>query len=111
MFVGSAPGQADEGFRCPRTKRLVNVGDRMGEVGTKCGRADFADSHVEKRSVKHRIRNPERQFDDRLTEEREIEVVVDDWTYDFGRRALIRYLRFENGMLIDVTTGPFGSDD
>ena len=105
------PAQADDGFRCQRTKRLVSVGDRLSEVRAKCGQADFADNHVEKRKIKRRLRDDQGRFDESLTEEREIEIVIDNWTYDFGKSFLMRHLRFENGTLAFVATGDYGSDD
>ncbi len=36
------------------------------------------------------------------------EVVVEIWTYDFGPRAFVRFLKFVNGRLAKIETGSYG---
>jgi hypothetical protein len=42
-------------------------------------------------------------------EEYSIDVVIDEWTYDFGRYRFVRYLTFIDGKLSSVETGGYGS--
>lgn len=101
--------QADGGFRCPGG-RLVSTGDHMYEVRQKCGDPDAVVQRIEKRKIKVKIRHrlsPTEQ--EELTEEREIEVVVDEWTYDFGSERFIRHVAFEDARVVGVTTGGYGT--
>lgn len=45
------------------------------------------------------------------TQEHEVQIVVSDWIYDFGASRFIRALRFENGVLVAIEEGSYGSDD
>jgi hypothetical protein len=40
--------------------------------------------------------------------ERTIEVVIDDFTYDFGKNRFIEFLHFEDGRLLSVSEGGYG---
>ena len=37
-----------------------------------------------------------------------VEVLVEEWTYNFGPRKLMRVVRFENGLVSDVTQLGYG---
>ncbi len=99
---------ADSGFRCS-TGRLVSVGDRMSEVLDRCGEPDAVIQRVEKRKVKHRITRRVGNVEESFVEEQEIDVPIDEWAYDLGRYAFIRYVVFENGTVVDVATGHYGN--
>jgi hypothetical protein len=99
---------ADSGFRCG-TGRLVSVGDRMGEVLDRCGEPDAVIQRVEKRKVKHRVTRRVGNVEESFIEEQEIEVPVDEWAYDLGRYAFVRYVVFENGQVVNVATGHYGN--
>ncbi len=45
------------------------------------------------------------------TEERTIEVVVDELVYDFGSHKFVRHLLFEQGRLKEIRTGSYGEKD
>lgn len=47
-------------------------------------------------------RFPNNSFNYGQSHHREIEVLIEEWTYDFGSARLRKLLRFENGKLIDV---------
>jgi len=105
--AASAPAYADDGFRC-RTGRLVSLGDRMHEVQSRCGDPDAVSTRVEKRRVKHRYTRWVGPVQESVVEEVEVEVPLDEWTYDLGPQSFVRYVLFENGAVIDVATGGYG---
>jgi hypothetical protein len=74
-----------DGFRCPRTDRLVDEGDSSAEVRSKCG------APTSQETFPGRCR----QFDER-------------WIYDFGPAYLTRILLFKCGRLVRVELGGYG---
>jgi hypothetical protein len=109
LIVLALPAQlrADDGFRC-NSGRLVSVGDRMGDVRNRCGEPDWVSQRIEKRKMKHKVTRWVGNVLDSFIEEVEIDVPLDEWTYDMGPRSFIRYVTFENGLVIDVATGDYG---
>jgi hypothetical protein len=92
-------------LRCGHS--LVQVGDRKLDVVNKCGEPDSIDQHYETRllqnyaSIGGAYSNNGINFgQQRYTE---VQIVVDEWVYDFGRRRFQQFLRFENGVLTDIT--------
>ncbi len=104
--VGDA--NADDGFRCG-TGRLVSVGDGTYEVREQCGDPDAVSTRIEKRRVKYRVSRWINGVQEAVIEEREVDVPIEAWTYDLGPRAFIRYVFFENGVVVNVATGRYGS--
>lgn len=111
LLFGATGASATEGTRCGQ--RLVSKGDTLYTVRAVCGEPDAADRRVVTRSERRRVRGP--CFKDRAGELRceriqevLVDVVIDEWTYDFGTRRLLRHLTFENGALARVTTGGYG---
>jgi hypothetical protein len=100
--------RADDGFRCP-SGRLVMVGDRMNDVIDRCGQPDATYQRMEKRKVKHRITRWMNGVAESFIEEVEVDVPLEEWTYDLGRNYFVRYVTFENGSVVGVTTGHYGS--
>jgi hypothetical protein len=98
---------ADDSFRCP-TGRLINVGVGLDEARGKCGAPKRSDRRVEKQRIRERGLEPVEGTP--IYTEREIEVAVDEWIFDLGRDRFVRVLRFENGKLVAITTGRYGSD-
>jgi hypothetical protein len=39
---------------------------------------------------------------------RQTTILVDEWTYNTGPDAFMRYLRFENGKLVEIRAGDYG---
>ena len=107
LSLTSASARADDGFRC-KSGRLVSVGDNMKEVRDRCGDPDFVATRVERRKVKYRYTRRFGQVEESVVEEREVEVPLDEWTYDLGPNSFTRYVTFENGRVVDVTTGDYG---
>src|SRR5690606_26732851 len=99
LWVMAPEPAAAGGMRCG--KKLVSVGDSLYDVRAACGVPDATDRRVEYRTITRRVRAPcfkQRDPDTgrtRLVCEREeshiVEVVHDEWTYDFGKRRLIHY--------------------
>jgi len=96
--------------------RLISAGDTLYQVRTVCGEPDDAQHRIETRTVRRRVRvpcerNERRSGQCETTVEHSTDVVIDDWTYDFGRQRFIRYLTFLDGRLASVQTGSYGSRD
>lgn len=96
--------------------RIVSQGDTLYQVRSLCGEPDDAQHRIETRTVRQRVRvacgrerDPNAQCD--TTVERSTDVVIDEWTYDFGRQKFIRFLTFVDGRLAHVQTGGYGTRD
>ena len=110
MFFGlTGPSFA---FRCGT--QLVDEGDTKYEVLHKCGDPNYIESWEEERiQSDFGLR---REYDIRtgqhywyraplLVKEK---VKIEEWTYNPGPTEFIRYLRFENGILTNISTGDKG---
>jgi len=81
-------------MRCGRN--LVVEGDYIEEVIAQCGEPDSVQTHTE--VVSRTLRFPYRTLD--TTEY--IEIQVEEWVYNLGPSRFQQYLRFENGVLVEV---------
>ncbi|HET7544850.1 MAG TPA: DUF2845 domain-containing protein [Polyangiaceae bacterium] len=105
----TTPARAD-GMQC--RDRLVSSGDTLYQVRATCGEPDDASHRIEYRTV--RVRRPgacveengRRRCDTEV--EQTIEVVIDEWVYDFGKNRFLEFLYFEQGKLVRVTEGSYG---
>lgn len=92
--------------------RIVSSGDTRYEVKAVCGTPDDASQRVEYRTVSGRVAGPCTREGGRLrcsqTREQVVEVVVDEWLYDFGKNRFLEYLTFEQGRLVSVRQGGYG---
>jgi hypothetical protein len=107
----SAPSYA---LRCGH--ELVKEGDYKDEVLEKCGEPDYFDSHYERvGNVVHgnvnqginiggRHQYPPSRFNYGQSHYQEVEILVEEWTYNFGRNRFNYRLRFENGRLKAVNS-------
>jgi len=107
LFILAGPALADDGFRC-RSGRLVSVGDRMSDVRHRCGEPDAVVERIERRRVKHKFTRRVGNVEESVIEEQEIEIPINEWTYDLGPDAFIRYVIFEGGAVVNVATGEYG---
>ncbi len=108
--IMAAAGSA-HGFRCDG--KIVTEGDHAYDVLAKCGEPDYVDAWEQERSRRdfHRPLEPQKQRDHEPYREPSLvkeQVLVEVWTYNLGRQRLTRYLRFENGRLVEITTGDYG---
>jgi hypothetical protein len=92
-------------LRCGQS--LVDIGNYREEVIKKCGEPDSIDTHIEIRGSAHRLggrtrADPGTSINFGQQYDTQIEVVVDEWIYDFGPRKFQKLLRFENGRLTEV---------
>lgn len=92
---------------------VINEGMDKSEVYNKCGQATSVQSHIEKRGTGNTIQNqqyyrgqgniyPNSRFGYGQNNYLEIDIVVEEWIYNFGSLRLQQYLRFENGTLIEI---------
>lgn len=92
--------------------RIVSTGDSRYQVKATCGEPDDASQRVEYRTVRGRVSGPCRREAGRIvcsdTREQVVEVVIDEWVYDFGKNRFIQYLTFEQGKLVTVRSGSYG---
>jgi hypothetical protein len=110
IMLGSAQAEAD-GMRCGT--RLVSAGDSTYEVKSRCGAPQDATRRVETRTERRRVRVPcGRDGEARCDRVQEVaaDVVVDEWTYDFGPQRFVHYLTFVDGKLARVATGSYGTN-
>jgi len=78
---------------------LVVVGDHRFEVLAKCGEPALIDSWDRKVYVA--------PYDNRIESR---QVVVEEWTYNFGSSRFVKILRFENGRLVHIEEAGYGYD-
>lgn len=92
--------------------RIASSGDTRYEVKAICGEPDEAVQRVEYRTQRGRVVGPCVREGSKVrcgrTEETVVEVVIDEWTYDFGRNRFIQYVTFEQGRLVSVRSGSYG---
>ena len=98
-FLASAQALA---FRCGT--RLVSEGDTRSQVIAKCGDpSDVANQgSVFRRPV---FWNHGRRY---YAGENFIEVPIETWVYNLGPNKLMRRLRFEGGVVVEITTLGYG---
>ncbi|WP_019867004.1 DUF2845 domain-containing protein [Methylovulum miyakonense] len=89
---------------------LVDLGDNKNDVLDKCGEPESIDSHIERRgasnyaNARNGLHSPGTSIGYGQQQYIEVDVLVEEWVYDFGRRRLRQYLRFENGRLREIKT-------
>ena len=92
--------------------RIVETGDSRYDVRSICGEPDDASQRVEYRTVSGRVAGPCSREGGKIrcsqTREQVVEVVIDEWIYDFGSNRFVEYLTFEQGRLLSVRNGSYG---
>ena len=92
-LVWTASASADS-FRCG--SKLMSDGDSSDKVAALCG----PPTSVERRE----ILRPYYYYGGSIPIHTAYEVSVELWTYNLGPNKLMRRLRFEDGLLVDVET-------
>ncbi|MEP7242158.1 MAG: DUF2845 domain-containing protein [Gammaproteobacteria bacterium] len=100
-LAAASPAYASS-FRCGT--HLVTEGDTRSEVVSKCGEP----TELDRRTAI--LRRPVVWIRGRpvVVGESLIEVPVEVWVYNLGPNKLMRRLRFEDGLLVDVDTLGYG---
>ncbi|WP_020561511.1 DUF2845 domain-containing protein [Methylosarcina fibrata] len=81
-------------MRCGR--KLVSIGDYKNDVYAVCGEPESIDTRT--KLVGSTFHFPRRTIDIHDYEE----VQVEEWVYNFGTKRFRKYLRFENGRLVEI---------
>ena len=81
-------------LRCGNS--LVDIGDYKNDVYAKCGAPESIDTRT--KVIGNTLHFPFRTLDIQQYEE----VQVETWIYNFGSIRLQQYLRFENGVLVEI---------
>jgi hypothetical protein len=112
LFVSVPEAHANSDLRCGT--RIVSLGDRKFDVVAKCGEPTYRGVRYEKRIRRDLFRDlfPPRELreSEKYREPLFVEefVEVDEWVYNFGSLQFVRYLTFENGILVNIETGDYG---
>jgi hypothetical protein len=83
-------------LRCGHS--LVDIGNFKNDVYAKCGAPESIDTRI--KIIGSRVHFPYRTLDIDQYEEVEVET----WIYNFGPVRFQQYLRFENGVLVEIKT-------
>ncbi len=105
LLVASSASASD--FRCGSD--IISPGDRKFDVLRKCGNPDNVEVWEEvriKRNLGDHLFLPGEEPPGYLFA-KEL-VTVEEWDYNLGSGRFTRYLTFENGRLIKITTGDYG---
>jgi uncharacterized protein DUF2845 len=93
LLLSVSPTTAALGFYCGRS--IINEGKSIEYVLEKCGQPSYSQEHTEYQVLRY---TPPAAHPG-IVEERVIPIIIQEWTYNFGPNRLMRYLRFENGIL------------
>jgi hypothetical protein len=109
ILVLTAWGPSDAwAMRCQG--RVVSLGDTRYQVLAKCGPPSYVEERYEDRlgiaGGRLYMYDPmEKRYSGPWVVE---QVIIEEWTYNFGPHSLMYYLRFENGVLDRIRTGDYG---
>lgn len=103
-FLLVSETDAYDGFRCHDTGRLIRKGDARYLVVKKCREPDSISERREERRIRGGVVSGSRFG----SEERVVEVIYEDWLYDFGKNRLVVHATFEQDRLIGIQFGDYG---
>jgi hypothetical protein len=95
-WVQVQPGWA---FRCDGGN--VSIGDWQGDVLYKCGEPSWSNGPWEEVFTRGKIQRKD-------FSSVQVSVWVEEWMVNLGPTQFVRYLRFENGRLVNIRTGGYG---
>jgi hypothetical protein len=100
MLLGFGTAVADT-MRCGN--KLVYEGDELAKVQARCGQPAQISRSTMLKFPTVWYRGRPRQLGDQ-----QIEVPVETWVYNFGSSKFMRKLRFEDGVLVDISILDYG---
>ena len=109
LLVAAASQAAESDFRC--ANKIIAVGDRKFDVLRKCGEPSNVEvrQEVRTRNLGSVVLGPERRIQiypaPFLVDEL---VTIEEWEYNSGPTKFIRYLTFENSLLVSIALGDYG---
>ena len=107
LLIAASHVMADE-LMCG--SNIINIGDRSNDVLRKCGEPAYIETREEVRTRRDSGSfqfEPEKRIQIGPLFVQEL-VTIEEWEYNLGPTRFIRYLRFENGRLVSITTGDYG---
>lgn len=106
-----AMGASANGMRCEN--KLVEPGYSQYQVRSLCGPPDDIQQRTESRRVARAVQRacPNGRGICSVMVDDVVEVIIEEWTYDFGSNKFLQYLTFEGGKLLNVRSGPYGHKD
>lgn len=102
-------------FRC--NTYVIDAGMHKAEIMQKCGNPMTRDQRVERRRLGVRQSNVNPQFASTMSPqiarhgveyEREIEIQIEEWVYNFGPQRFMQLLVFEEGRLKSIQDLSYG---
>ena len=105
LILGLLAGSPAFAFRCGT--KLVSEGDTRAQVAAKCGEPTdvINQGSVFRRPV---IWNHGRRY---YIGEDSIEVPIESWLYNLGPNKLMRRVRFEAGLVVEIETLGYGYNE
>jgi hypothetical protein len=104
LVVGLFAALPAHAFRCGT--KLVHEGDTRSEVIAKCGEPSEIDQRTLLRRPVFWIRGRPFHVGDAL-----VDVSVEVWVYNLGPHKLMRRVRFEDGLVVEIETLGYGYRD
>ncbi len=92
-------------FRC--NSNVIDIGLHKTEVLKKCGVPTTQDTRIEKRIM--RLRNGSPLQGGQVETEREVQVTIEEWVYNFGPGLFMQMVVFENGRIVEIKDLGYGS--
>ncbi|HKZ73889.1 MAG TPA: DUF2845 domain-containing protein [Steroidobacteraceae bacterium] len=104
LIAGLAAAAPAHAFRCGT--KLVHEGDTRGQVISKCGEP----AEIDQRSI---LRRPVFWIGGRPFHVGDgfVDVSVEIWVYNLGPNKLMRRVRFEDGLVVEIETLGYGYRD
>jgi hypothetical protein len=113
LFLTILLGLSSPAFALRCGGKLVSEGDPKSKVLKICGEPAATQQRTivrsgVPRSLDHASQRSGSREELLLNTRSYVEVLVEEWTYNFGPRKLMRVVRFENGLVSDVTQLGYG---
>jgi len=99
LALGLASASNAFAMRCGT--RLISKGDHISKLLRYCGEPEFAQTRAAQRSYHNR-------FGQVLFTGFYEEVLIQEWTYNLGPNKLMRVVKMENGVVVDVSHLGYG---